>query len=478
MRKLKLFAICLFSALSMTACADVQIFEDKSETPAYTEYKKEELQEDVFYVKDGTSFYQLYECSTNSTATGLDETKVCWIMEDEEESIPTYYKGELIAKSSSKQVTKDAVAADRFYDCGYSIGLYGCSYTEDGYLYVQTKNLKTTDSSVYEALKNAKSNFILIETINDELVTPTMINEAGVILGMEEGKDYKLTYYAGSYYGEATVTADTHFFSSFEIYRIDSLNMTKNGYLSYEMSDDAKSGYYRINTGMYRYVNKEKGNTELVSENYNESYYGSEEEQLMVFSQQYSFDLSNTTTDMSIVAYFDPNSVTNTTGVVKMMATSPDGTKITVDAYKDSGEVSCDLTEAMPGVWTVNILPQDISLSDIKVISNAPEVEATNEVINFSIEEGLTGAIVEMDYIGEGEFAAQIVETSTGKSYTMEAQKKENGAEETTLLYEFSYLPAGEYKVNVYHYADTQISYFNCYLKEQIGDTDIIETEG
>ena len=120
----------------------------------------------------------------------------------------------------------------------------------------------------------------MIESINGVPVTADLLNEAGIITGLEKDQEYDITYYLGTYYNTGKIKADTHFLRCFEVYTVSDRTITKNGYISLKVQPDLMSGYYRLgNSGFFRYLDYVKGEQELVSTDYNEPYYDTKEEQ-------------------------------------------------------------------------------------------------------------------------------------------------------------------------------------------------------
>lgn len=476
MRKRILWLILtVMTTLALTGC-DIQIFEDKNAKNIAKEYKKEDLQNNVYYIKDGTSFYEAYKCDTSSEGKDLDYKKCCWLIDDEK-MVPTYYKDGLIARMTADKIEDESVIMERYKDCGYSIGVYGCTF-ENGYICFKAGQNTINKTSLSKALEKSASQNIMIESINGTYVNEKMLNEAGIITGMEQGKEYNLTYYAGSVYSEMTVTAETHFFECFEAYKLDAFNMTKNGYISINVPSDLKTGYYRLDgKGFFRYSSRKKGELDLASADYNEPYYESEEDQMAVFSQQYVFNLDRITENMSVKADFEPNSVLNTTGEVKMMVTSPDKKRMTVEAFRDDGTISCDIKESTPGEWIVNIAPQSMLVTNIEVVSNEDKTEATKEEKQFVLDKDMTGIVVTLDYEGDGIVTAQLIDPATNKSYDLVLKDKNSNSKTHQLIYNFPYLAQGTYNVYIYHYPDTKIGELSYTLSEDIKDIEIIEIE-
>ena len=472
-RKSAVALLAAIEALFLSGC-EVELFEDKSARYQPKAVERGSLLDDKYYVKDGTKFYLVHRAGMSSEGQELDSSKSAWTTLDDT-LIPNYYCNELLARSES-EVNTDAVLLERYRDCGYCLGIHGASY-ENGYIALQVSNNIVPKTSAYEELYNKYSDHIMIESINGQMVSEGMGNEAGVITGMEKDAYYDVSFYAGTYYGSRKIRADTHFFQSYEIYSISDLAMTKNGYLSLQLPEDLKSGYYRIDgKGFFRYLNFKKGDGDIMTTDYNIPYYSSEEDQIAAYSQQYVFFLEAASEDASIHAVFDPKTVTNPAGIVKMMVTSPDGKQITVDAGKEEGEILCNILEFCPGKWIVNLTPQSMRVLDVSVEANELAAEASTDVFSMQFKEDKTGIVITVDYEGEGIVNAQVVGPDH-QSYTMIKEADIYGSEIHTLKYTFAYLPAVEYKVNVHHYPDTKVNSVDYHLSEDLKEIDIITVE-
>lgn len=472
-RKSLILYILVISMVFMSGC-DIQIFEDKSSKYIAKALNRNELETGNYYVKRDTKFFKIHPCQMSSESSELDSSKSAWTILDET-LIPDYYCNELIAKPAAS-VEKEAVTLERYKDCGYSIGVYGAVFL-DGFISFSTNNNIIDDTEAAKRFENDRSDNILIETINGVPVNEEMLNEAGIILGMEKDQSYEITFFAGTYYGKTVVKAETHFLQSFEIYNVDNYELTKNGYVAIRLPDDLECGYYRFdNSGFFRYYNFKREDSTAAKIDFNIPYYDSEEDQMAAYSQQFVFNLDVNTADMSVKADFDSLTVTNANGIVKMMLTSPDGKRMLVETNKDEGTISCGMVESMPGKWIVNIAPQSMTVSDVQIVSNKDETEATKESFDIAIEEDMTGVIFTMEYSGPGVVTAQILD-ELNNSYDMVQEDYHELDRIHTMKYNFAYLPKGNYKVNVYHYPDTKIHGASYEISEAVREVEIITVE-
>lgn len=462
----------------LSGCSkEIQIFEDKDAKYELKGVERTEMLNGKYYVKNGTKFYALYDMAMSSQGKNLDAGKCAWTLNKQDNLLPSYYENEMIALTSVEVNMDKELTLERFKDCKQSLGIYGATY-KDGYIKFQVTQNLVANTDAAKKFTNDISGNIMIETINGVYVTEDMLTEAGTIKGMEDGGTFEITYYAGTTYLETTIQADTHFYQSYEAYKIADYNITKNGYISIYLPEDLKTGIYRLNgEGFFKYYSYKKGAADDAIAQYNEPYYATDEEQMEAYSQQYTFNLDVTTSDMTVQATFDPKSVDTTSGEVKMMLTSPDGKKLIVNTDKETGIIKCDMTQSIAGKWIVNITPQNITVMDVSIESNESVQEYTKENYDLSYDTDQMGIYVYITYEGEGDVTAQLV-AEDGKSYTFEKEKAyDNNSSTHKLQCYFAYLAAGEYKINVYHYPDTKILGVDTQIDESTREIEIITVE-
>lgn len=243
----KVLPVIVSCSLILTGCGldELKIFEDENEKFQAKPISNTDLKNDVYYIKTGTKFYPTYEVNISTgDASIVDNSSCVYVFGEYNNTIPTYFRNELIAYAS-KENTIDDVSVGRYRDSGYSIGIYNADF-DDGYIRFDLNSDVVKESDAVKKFSNRRSNEIMVETINGQKVSGDMLNKAGVFVGFEKDKTYDITFYAGTYYGEISVVADTHFFQPYEAYKLDDHEITKNGYIAIRMPKDAKSGYYII----------------------------------------------------------------------------------------------------------------------------------------------------------------------------------------------------------------------------------------
>lgn len=460
-----------FNILLLTGC-DVQIFERKKDPYEVIPYKKEELVTDIYYVKDGTSFYPLYK--NGGTATSVvrepSDSRLLWFMKDLP-LIPTYYQNETIALPSLNTGLYNSVI-ERFSDIGYSMGLYGGIYGDDG-IYLNSKENCVPGSSFEKQVSSLGTSDIKIVKINDAPVSQGMLNQSGVITGLQEQATYKVGFYAGSKYLEKDIIADVWFLKSFEIFSLEKADATPNGYLALQFPEDFKSGYYLVNGfGVCRYYNAPKSNV-TGDEDMNEPYYTSSVEQMAVFSQQYVKEIPYLASDVTFTVTYDAETLLEGQEA-KAYLTSPQGERYNFNPGKSTDQtasLTISLNEASPGKWQINTFPKDLKILDVVMDSAESASENKKEVFNFHFDEAMTNIIFYVTYEGLGNINAIMIGTD-GDTYNYVFNKSLDRLE-----YNASYLPAGDYEVYVYHQIDTSVDEVDWEEDTAQYETDIITIE-
>ena len=306
----RLFATGMIAVimLGMTGCSLNKIIE-KNESVEDAALSNDELVQNLYYIKSGTKFYPVY-MPENQPFTGrsemVDVNRVAYFGLDEEK-IPTLYKGESIALASADDVA-ESITLERFKDLGYSIGVYGAEYnTQTQDIYFPVQNV-VPGCSIYNNLSGKSRNYRIMY-VNDEPVDMDMINTSGVFTCFEKGQTYKIGYFAGTYYEEVEVKADVWMLCSYEIIKTNAPSMTKNGYASYTVPEDLKSGYYLVEgQGFFRYIAAERGTVDETQIAWNDPYYTIEnEEYISATTQNYTIELDKRYTNVEFEILYDVN---------------------------------------------------------------------------------------------------------------------------------------------------------------------------
>ena len=322
------FIVMLAAVAALTAgCDKKQYFVDENAKYELVEASDGELKDDVFYVKDGARFSAVHvpEGSLKNTYNGAgDVSEVFWTMKDAS-LIPTLYEGEFLAYQSA-YADIGSVRMDRFRDDGNVPGIFNMAPDQDGYLAFSVKGNTVPGSDASAVLKNAASDSIRIVSADGEKASPDMVDASGVFKSGGKDGEKALTFYAGTAYQSAKLKADVRMYSYFETYDLGEGEQTRKSYLKFEMPKGAKSGYYLIRgAGVFRYCAFRKGEGDTASENMNEPFYESADEQLAVYSQQFSIDVPARTGNLGFRVDYDTGDTVDEENVVCTLS-SPDGT--------------------------------------------------------------------------------------------------------------------------------------------------------
>lgn len=488
----KISLIILGTAIifGLTGCSfDQQIFEQEEDPYLQVPVDKTELEEKVYYVKNGTKFYKTFEAPSLGNST---TNEAILYLNDSERAVPIYYKGEYIAIASTEDIdfTKDMV---RYLDYGYSIGMDNLNATDGGYM-CGSHNI-VPESSLYNIISSEAETpkSITFSKINGKYLNDKTISKEGIVLGLTKNEDYTVGYFIGSYYKEAVITADTRFLIPFEHYDID-YSLTDSGYSIVKLPEDAKSGYYAINNNVFKYYDRERSG--MVSENsvnMNEPYFVNQQDSVYSDSQQYSFVLDTEKKNMQVTISYeldtsneedgDNQSKTNNP-IIQAILTAPNGIKYDMKDDNTKSTISSKIEVAMAGEWVVNIVPRELSVTNIDVQSDDGQQEATENEYRFHFNEEMSNVKFFVNYEGVGDVHAIII-TPVGMTYDFdlsnevmgEAENTNSDRQKNTLSYVMPYVPAGEYTVKVYHYTNTEIRDVS-YETNTGNETDIISITG
>lgn len=466
LRKLKVVGVLILVAMSMVGC-DIVIFEEKIDENTLIDYKVDELENDIYYIKNGTNFNEAYQLESAS----VNGAGVYWVRNISKEKVPFYYSNELIAFISTKKNVLDNIALERYECLGSSLGIYGAVF-EDGYITFNTNTSLVKESSIEKELKDLGATSIRFDTINGTKVSEAMLSSNGCIIGLEENAYYDIEYYAGTYYKTMSIQSDVTMFQDMEEYTLNESNteVTKNGYLSIKLPEDFKSGYYNLNdSGFFLYNGYIKGEEKEVD--YNERYYETKEEQIEAFAQPYSFEIKSAVKDISVQLTYDTSSLKDGEEIVCLMK-APDGTTYDLTKIEDEYKYTCELSQAMGGKWNIFVLPKTLAINGIEVIPNDKKAEAQKEEFPMKLVEDRNNIMFKADFVGEGDITG-ILTDAQGNTYDL---KRKNNSD-MFLTYTAPFMAAGEYTITIYHDSETQVLsvyYVNASEDEQVQETDII----
>ncbi len=482
--KLTAILLIISTILFLNGCAEVQIFKSRTDPYALAPVKDEELVDDQYYVKENTNFYKVHMPVAGNASSGtntLQESRVLMTMLDDD-LIPPHYSDELIA-FASEEIDFDYINLERFKCLGCTIGGYGGTLTEDGYLYLDKRTCIVQDSSLYNVLDKSSDN-IRIASINGQPLDKSLVDtKAGVITGFEKDKTYKIGLYAGTRYYEYDIVADCKAYQAYEMFYFDKdyIEDTANGYMRFNTPDTLKPGYYNINgTGLFKYYNFERGAQNEAETDMNEPYYQDEKSKLEAYSRQYSVNVPNRVRDFKIKATYDSYLGEHINKEeIQGVVFAPDGSRMDMDVDTSKNTISLSMAEAMPGEWTVNIIPKTLEISSVDVEKDDVLEDATCEETIFNLPDDRENVEIIAEYttsrakVSDCTVFGMII-TEDNTTYEMELFTDETDKKNPRyfIKYELPYAKAGEYVVRIYHFPEeTKI------LAPELKDKTVQETE-
>lgn len=313
-KQFTVFMLCLIMTVCLCGCTN-PFAKQKTpeETPpdpyAITIHSLDELEDDTYYIKHGNDFYEIpkIECSFNDdehndqtyiltdteTPAGVPSRTIFYSKDKSELLIPTLYQNDELVYKSSVEVT-DNFAWERYMDGGYTIGVCGISLNNLNKLSFTNWYSNILDESPIE------KEFGRVEDDEDELfasfninsvdgveLTKENLSEAGYITGLPVDKEMEVDFYQGTLLRQMKLKADARIFYNFENYWTKGMSYSQDGYITINIPEFFKTGYYKVNTsGMFRYVDEPYRETADLSDyRYNEAYFQKDQDGNLIFKQ-------------------------------------------------------------------------------------------------------------------------------------------------------------------------------------------------
>ena len=259
----KHIAICvvlLSLSLCVAACSS-GIPKANSNGGLVTFKSADDLTATGFYTQDNDGFHPLYRDNANfsksPTAKDILASRYLWEV-DEDQLIPviTKDKGYLVYVNSSSSLTTDIVL-EKMQDNGYTLGVTFNDRANSDFIGIGKAKtcIGSNAQTVFKDL--VSSDAYSFEEINGVALSKTMLDQNGLLVGLEQNARYKLSGYKGTAYKEFIMKADTHYFVSnsfLTIKNADAFTLTKFGYAVINLPSDLASGLYFVNgTGCFFY---------------------------------------------------------------------------------------------------------------------------------------------------------------------------------------------------------------------------------
>ena len=472
-KKSKSVIAMALTAILISGC-NVQIFETKQVAAAtsFVEYSEDEMQYDLFYVKNGTRFSPVYagsNCSnfgingtgekrSPSPVRALNRTRLYWFWGDED-MIPPHYKGEILGYKSLSASAVNEVTLERFEDVGYTFGIYGGVIGPNGYYCMDSTRSTISGSYAGELFKLAPSNEIRIVSIDSLAVADYIDPDSGIFRGLENNQKYLVEFYSGTQLYREYIYADMHMMQAYEIFTYDSsyISDTSHGYQAFATPKDLMSGYYIINgQGFFKYYSHERG-TEDDNDDMNTRYYNSEGEMIKEYSQQYSINIPQKVRDLKVtLTYGKIQDDLDKNTPIQCYAESPAGEGYYLINNEEKKTLTLELAVAQAGTWTLNVIPKSLQIIDIQWDSSSVWEDTTLEDQFFVVEDGNNE--FRMFYIPlEGSLDSQIhgaVIAPDGQTFNLKEGEDRTTSEKKRYLYlQLPYMKSGTWEVKIYYYA-------------------------
>lgn len=186
-------------------------------------------------------------------------SNVLMMLEKNDEKIPVYHEGDCLIYYSTKKIP-DAITFTKYYDHGYSLGIYGLrekiQYSGQ-YVIGSEENVKV-GSSVDKIISLFKKEISTVSLAQVGEIAPSADNLStiGTLKGLIRGSKYEVCVYGGTdRYLINAAEADTRIFSRMGDYTGYTYSMVSNGIMKIEIPPYFESGYYSINdAGIFKYV--------------------------------------------------------------------------------------------------------------------------------------------------------------------------------------------------------------------------------
>ena len=284
----------LVLSISLTGCGVIRegVFEEPTVPERYTGTSiSSELLEGRYYVWHDENQNDIYKDINVDPAKFADYTDyifkpvfmervpedngIVWFYAENEKYIPTLYEGDELIYYAGVNSIPGYLELSRYYDHGYSIGLYGFRETIPGSnQYAININSagyhskggaddgiqKIYQMGSYYSEENGNS-IVSIPKIGGVPLSSDNISTIGTIKGLNKGSIYDIDIYIGTRATRGKVIADTHILYPMENFSLYEYDLIGSGIMRIKLPDYLKTGYYCINgMGLFRYVKEDSYN--------------------------------------------------------------------------------------------------------------------------------------------------------------------------------------------------------------------------
>lgn len=215
-----------------------------------------------FYVFKNGSFYSPYTAGASfdksSKVTDVTDLpyRYMWFQDAKTELVPTVTTQSnsgivYINDSALPDSVNGNIALEYFVDKGYTVGI---AITNKEDVFTFNTEAACADSSVVSQINatiSAPAAFLITEINKTPMDSNAPVwDQNGVITSLEKDAKYMFSGYQGTVYKDIIVSADTHYFVSNSIVKLEDANIerTKVGYFIIHMPVGSLSGLYCINS--------------------------------------------------------------------------------------------------------------------------------------------------------------------------------------------------------------------------------------
>lgn len=436
--------LLIMLVVCLSGCKGVKLVEEKVDTSEIKTYKRTELVEKNYYIKDGANFRSLYIPSVKDNTISL----FCGF-----DVIPTLYKGECVVYWDSNSSYSTTLPLTRFKSIGYNFGIYGGYLNSKGNYVFSLNDIEENSST--RKIFNMPNGEIEVYDIDDVPVEKEMVYN-GILGGINyfgSPSEHKVHFYKGTKDYTYTLKNDVFSMVTMENYTIGNYELTQNGYIQFTLDNDFKSGYYYIeNKGLFRYVNmtKEEAQGINIKEiDYYEPLYSvnnveeviedipiTENEQSTY--QTFSVQVSEKKSNFEFIVYYEEMSE-----IPYIALKSPTGDIYSLKKVEGQNANSILMSEVGVGEWKILINNDLIKIIDV-VAKEKEEKVVTKEVTKeFEFEQLSASYKVTVSYSGGNVFNAYVTNEITNEADVLVPTNK------STYEYTYNYLTGGKFKVIV-----------------------------
>lgn len=225
---------------------------------------EELLYDNWFYVVHDGIYYPLTHYITNyelddGYGNTVQRYRQQYFTTENEINIPTLFPGDELVYYS-KNMLLDTLEWARFYDLGYTIGVYSLNEMQNGRIYLDLSDdekIPVIPDSELFSLVELKEDYILLDKIGGHQIDNTFLGD-GLINVVQKSKKYDLEVYVGTNFKHLTTTANIHAFREYELFGSIEYETLQDRFYKIEVPEYLPTGYYCINGyEMFRLVREE-----------------------------------------------------------------------------------------------------------------------------------------------------------------------------------------------------------------------------